>query len=136
MFVPLVLAPLGIDAQPHAYSENRINLDEKNSPEDQWLGRWQATDTLFEIELKSSNGIFSIEKINSMGFDWVNNGVTLEGETLQVSIEYGGAQGVIIANKTDASQQFAYASVATCEPPYMVICALSKNIEIKFQRVK
>ena len=136
VFVTLVLSPLGIDAQPISDSQDKTIYDEEKSPNAQWLGRWQATGSLFEIDLKSSGGIFSIEKINSMGFDWVSNGVTLEGETLNVAIEYGGAKGVIIANMTNTIQQFANASVAACEPAYMVICALSKNIEIRFQRIK
>ena len=89
VFVPLVLVSLVIDAQPTAYSEDKIIFDEKNSPENKWLGRWQATDTLFEINLKSSGGIFKIEKINSMGFDWISNSVILEGKNLKLAIEYG-----------------------------------------------
>lgn len=136
VFVPLVLVSLVIDAQPTAYSEDKIIFDEKNSPENKWLGRWQATDTLFEINLKSSGGIFKIEKINSMGFDWISNSVTLEGKNLKLAIEYGGAKGMIIAKITSPSQQYAIASVETCEPVYMVICALSKNRRIRFQRLK
>lgn len=136
MFIVLVLIPFEFDAQPIAYSEDKIIYDEKKFPKGQWHGRWQATGSFFEIDLKNSGGIYSIEKINSMGFDWISNGVTLEGETLKVAIEYGGAKGVIIANITGTSQQFANVSVATCAPAYMVICALSKNIEIRFQKVK
>lgn len=135
-FISLILLSLEIVAQPSANPEEKIIFYEKKSIENPWLGHWQAAGTLFEIELKSSNGIFSIEEINSMGFDWVSSDLAIEGENLKVTIEYGGAKGLIVSNLSGNKQQFAFAHVATCEPAYLVICALSKNREIKFQRLE
>lgn len=135
MLVPLALVSFGVEAQPAAYSEDKIIFDEKNSAEYQWLGTWRATGTLFEINLNLSKGEISIEQVNSMGFDWVSDTVYVKGETLSVELEYGGAKGVVVANIINPSQNYAIASVATCEPSYMLICALSKNKAVTFQRL-
>jgi len=99
-----------------------------------WDGVWNAEGTLFTIAVAVSNGIMRVDKIETMGFEWDNEDGVIDGNTVKVAVEYAGVTGIIQAELIDPTTAIAFP--ASCVPDYMVVCALSKNLQATFRKVE
>ena len=69
------------------------------------------------------NGLLKITQIESMGQIWSSGDGEIDGNIARVEVEYSGASGVIRAELLNAKT--AVLSAASCQPTFMVVCALS-----------
>ena len=98
-----------------------------------WEGEWLAEGTLFRIGVTSDNGLLKITQIESMGQIWSSGDGKIDGNIARVEVEYAGATGVIRAELLDAKT--AVLSAASCQPEFMVVCALSQGRQAIFRKV-
>ncbi|MGB1401957.1 MAG: hypothetical protein ACPG6K_08555, partial [Pseudohongiellaceae bacterium] len=98
-----------------------------------WEGEWLAEGTLFRIGVTSDNGLLKITQIESMGQIWSSGDGKIDGNIARVEVEYAGAAGVIRAELLDAKT--AVLSAASCQPEFMVVCALSQGRQAIFRKV-
>jgi hypothetical protein len=100
-----------------------------------WVGEWVADGTLFQIRVDVVDNVLKVTQIESMGFEWSSEDAELQGNAVEVAVDYqtGGVSGIIRAellNKTTG-----VLSVKTCTPDFMVSCALSKGRQAIFRKV-
>ena len=98
-----------------------------------WEGEWLAEGTLFKIGVTADSGLLKITQIESMGQIWSSGDGKVDGNIARVEVEYAGASGVIRAELLDAKT--AVLSAASCQPEFMVVCALSKGRQAIFRKV-
>ena len=98
-----------------------------------WEGEWLAEGTLFRIGVTSVNGLLKITQIESMGQIWSSGDGKVDDNIARVEVEYAGASGVIRAELLDAKT--AILSAASCQPEFMVVCALSRGRQAIFRKV-
>ena len=98
-----------------------------------WEGEWLAEGTLFRIGVTADNGLLKITQIESMGQIWSSGNGKIDGNIARVEVEYAGAAGVIQAELLDAKT--AVLSAASCQPEFMVVCALSQGRQAIFRKV-
>ena len=98
-----------------------------------WEGEWLAEGTLFRIGVTADNGLLKITQIESMGQIWSSGDGKIDGNIARVEVEYAGAAGVIRAELLDAKT--AVLSAASCQPEFMVVCALSQGRQAIFRKV-
>ena len=98
-----------------------------------WEGEWLAEGTLFRIGVTSDNGLLKITQIESMGQIWSSGDGEVDGNIARVEVKYAGATGVIRAELLDAKT--AVLSAASCQPEFMVVCALSQGRQAIFRKV-
>lgn len=98
-----------------------------------WEGEWLAEGTLFRIGVTADNGLLKITQIESMGQIWSSGDGKIDGNIARVEVEYAGAAGIIRAELLDA--ETAVLSAASCQPEFMVVCALSQGRQAIFRKV-
>jgi len=99
-----------------------------------WNGEWIADGTLFTIDVSVENNVMKIRQIESLGFEWTSQNGKIEGNIMQVEVEYAGVKGIIQAELVDANTAIAFA--ATCLPDFMVVCALAKDRQAIFKKLE
>lgn len=102
---------------------------------DAWSGEWVANGTYFRIGVSVENDLLSVTQIESLGFEWTAKDAVIDGNTVEVEVDYetGGVSGIILAELL--SQTTGVLSVKTCTPDFMVSCALSKGRKAYFTKV-
>ncbi|MDP6535142.1 MAG: hypothetical protein QGG02_02185 [Gammaproteobacteria bacterium] len=100
----------------------------------QWNGEWIADGTLFQVGVTVENNVMKITQIESLGFVWTNTDGKVNGNTVQVDVEYAGVKGIIQVDLVDANTAIAFA--ASCLPEFMVVCALAKDRQAVFKKVQ
>ena len=98
-----------------------------------WEGEWLAEGTLFRIGGTADNGLLKITQIESMGQIWSSGDGKIDGNIARVEVESAGATGVLRAELLDAKT--AVLSAASCQPEFMVVCALSQGRQAIFRKV-
>lgn len=98
-----------------------------------WDGEWVAEGTLFRIAVSVNDNVMDVQQIESLGFEWTSEAGVVDGDTVQVRVEYAGVNGIIQAELIDANTAVAFA--ASCMPEFMVVCALAKNRQAVFRKV-
>ena len=98
-----------------------------------WEGEWLAEGTLFRVGVTLDNGLLKITQIESMGQIWSSGDGEINGNIARVEVEYSGASGVIRAELLNAKT--AVLSAASCQPTFMVVCALSLGRQAIFRKV-
>ena len=109
-----------------------LNAQDDLSPH--WNGVWNAEGTLFTMGIQVENDILKVTQIESMGFEWTNQDGKIEGNIVQVEIEYAGTIDIIQAELIDANTVVAFA--LSCTPEYMVVCLLAKDRRAIFKKVE
>jgi len=99
-----------------------------------WNGVWNAEGTLFTIAVNVADEVMQVTKIETMGFEWENEDGVVNGNIATVAVTYAGVTGTIQVELIDPNTAVAFA--ATCIPDFMVVCALSKNLQAVFRRVE
>lgn len=105
----------------------------QDSGESVWDGEWIAEGTLFRIEVSVENNIMKVVQIESLGQVWSNEDGQVVGNLATVEVQYAGATGIIQAELIDDTTAILHA--ASCEPEFMVVCALSKDRQAIFRKV-
>ena len=98
-----------------------------------WEGEWLAEGTLFRVGVTLDNGLLKITQIESMGQTWSSGDGEIDGNIARVEVEYSGARGIIRAELLNAKT--AVLSAASCQPKFMVVCALSLGRQAIFRKV-
>ncbi len=100
-----------------------------------WEGEWIAEGTLFQIRVEVQDNILSVTQIESMGFEWSSEDAVIEGNTVEVAVDYltGGVSGIVRAELLNETT--GVLSVSSCTPEFMVSCALSKGRQAVFRKV-
>ena len=98
-----------------------------------WEGEWLAEGTLFRVGVTLDNGLLKITQIESMGQIWSSGDGEIDGNIARVEVEYSGASGIIRAELLNAKT--AVLSAASCQPKFMVVCALSLGRQAIFRKV-
>ena len=98
-----------------------------------WEGEWLAEGTLFRVGVTLDNGLLKITQIESMGQIWSSGDGEIDGNIARVEVEYSGASGIIRAELLNAKT--AVFSAASCQPKFMVVCALSLGRQAIFRKV-
>ena len=98
-----------------------------------WEGEWLAEGTLFRVGVTLDNGLLKINQIESMGQIWSSGNGEIDGNIARVKVEYSGASGIIRAELLNAKT--AVLSAASCQPKFMVVCALSLGRQAIFRKV-
>jgi hypothetical protein len=100
-----------------------------------WEGEWIAEGTLFQIKVDVEDNILKVTQVESMGFEWSSEDAPIEGNTVEVAVDYqtGGVSGIIRAELLNETT--GVLSVKTCTPEFMVSCALSKGRQAVFRKV-
>ena len=98
-----------------------------------WEGEWLAEGTLFRVGVILDNGLLKVTQIESMGQIWSSRDGEIDGNIARVEVEYSGASGVIRAELLNAKT--AVLSAASCQPKFMVVCALSLGRQAIFRKV-
>jgi hypothetical protein len=100
-----------------------------------WVGEWIADGTLFQIRVDVVDNVLKVTPIESMGFEWSSEDAELQGNTVEVAVDYqtGGVSGIIRAELLNETT--GVLSVKTCTPDFMVSCALSKGRQAIFRKV-
>jgi len=100
-----------------------------------WEGEWTAEGTLFKIRVEVEDNVLKVTQIESMGFEWSSEDAELQGNTVEVAVDYqtGGVSGIIRAELLNETT--GVLSVKTCTPEFMVSCALSKGRQAVFKKV-
>jgi hypothetical protein len=104
-------------------------------PHDQdgaWGGVWVAEDSPFVIRVIRSGNQFSVESIESMGFEWVTRNGIINGDSATIEVEYQGVYAKVLVQLLDADT--AVARAMSCQPDYHVICALVRNQQARFNK--
>jgi len=99
-----------------------------------WNGEWIADGTLFQIEVAVENNVMKVMQIESLGFVWTSQDGRVNGNTVQVEVEYAGVQGIIQADLVDPNTAIVFA--ASCLPEFMVVCALAKDRQAVFRKLQ
>lgn len=97
-----------------------------------WDGVWNAEGTLFSIGVEVRDGVMTVTKIETMGFEWSNADGEVIGNVVLVAVEYAGVTGIVQAELIDPTTAIAFA--ASCLPEYMVVCALAKDRQAVFKK--
>ena len=97
-----------------------------------WDGIWVAEGTLFSIVAAIENEELRVVQIESLGFEWSSENGKVDGNVVNIEIEYAGVTGTIQAELVDPNTAVAFA--ATCLPDFMVICMLSKDRKAVFKK--
>ena len=97
-----------------------------------WDGTWIAEGTLFTIRVAVSNGAMTITQVESLGFEWSNQAGVVNGDVVEVEVQYAGVSGIIQAQLVDEDTAIAFAK--TCLPDFMVVCVLAKDRQAVFRR--
>ncbi len=97
-----------------------------------WNGTWIAEGTLFSIRVLVENGAMTIQQIESLGFVWSNKEGVVNGNVVEVEVDYAGVNGIIQAELIDENTAIAFAK--TCLPDFMVVCVLAKDRQAVFRR--
>lgn len=98
-----------------------------------WNGEWIAEGTLFRIAVSVEDSIMKVVQIESLGQVWTNDDGEVAGNIARVPVQYAGATGTIEAELIDDTTALLHA--ASCEPEFMVVCALSKDRQAIFRKV-
>ena len=98
-----------------------------------WEGEWLAEGTLFRVRVTLDNELLKITQIESMGQIWSSGDGEIDGNIARVEVEYSGASGIIRAELLNAKT--AVLSAASCQPKFMVVCALSLGRQAIFRKV-
>ena len=98
-----------------------------------WEGEWLAEGTLFKVGVTLDNGLLKITQIESMGQIWSSGDGEIDGNIARVEVKYSGASGIIRAELLNAKT--AVLSAASCQPKFMVVCALSLGRQAIFRKV-
>ena len=98
-----------------------------------WEGEWLAEGTLFRVGVTLDNGLLKITQIESMGQIWSSGDGVIDGNIARVEVEYSGASGIIRAELLNAKTAVLFA--ASCQPKFMVVCALSLGRQAIFRKV-
>ena len=98
-----------------------------------WEGEWLAEGNVFRVGVTLDNGLLKITQIESMGQIWSSGDGKIDGNIARVEVEYSGASGIIRAELLDAKT--AVLSAASCQPEFMVVCALSRGRQAIFRKV-
>ena len=98
-----------------------------------WEGEWLTEGTLFRVRVTLDNGLLKITQIESMGQIWSSGDGEIDGNVARIEVEYSGASGVIRAELLNAKT--AVLSAASCQPKFMVVCALSLGRQAIFRKV-
>ena len=99
-----------------------------------WNGVWVAEGTLFSLGVQVQGGVMKVEKVETLGFEWTHSDGVLDGNTVEVNVEYAGVTGVIQAELVDTDTAVAFAK--SCVPEFMVVCALAKDRQAIFRKVE
>ncbi|MDA1370956.1 MAG: hypothetical protein O2971_09375 [Proteobacteria bacterium] len=98
-----------------------------------WNGGWSADGTLFQIAVSVEGDVMRVQQVESLGFVWTSEDAKVDGNIVQVKVEYAGVTGIIQAELVDPDTAIVFA--ATCVPEFMVVCALAKGRQALFKRV-
>ncbi len=98
-----------------------------------WDGHWVAEGTLFQVEVQVEGKQVSLTQVESMGFVWTSQPGIIANDVLQVKVAYGGVTGLIQAELQEDNSALVFA--ATCEPEFMVVCALAKDRQALFRKL-
>ena len=98
-----------------------------------WEGEWLAEGTPFRVGVTLDNGLLKITQIESMGQIWSSGYGEIDGNIARVEVEYSGASGIIRAELLNPKT--AVLSAASCQPKFMVVCALSLGRKAIFRKV-
>ena len=98
-----------------------------------WEGEWLAEGTPFRVGVTLDNGLLKITQIESMGQIWSSGNGEIDGNIARVEVEYSGASGIIRAELLNPKT--AVLSAASCQPKFMVVCALSLGRQAIFRKV-
>ena len=98
-----------------------------------WEGEWLAEGTPFRIGVTLDNGLLKITQIESMGQIWSSGNGEIDGNIARVEVQYSGATGIIRAELLNPKT--AVLSAASCQPKFMVVCALSLGRQAIFKKV-
>ena len=110
-----------------------LEISQIQAADADWEGEWLAEGTLFRIGVTADNGLLKITQIESMGQVWSSGKGEIEGVIARVPVEYAGVNGIIQAKLLDSKT--AVLSAASCQPDYMVVCALSQGRQAIFIKV-
>ena len=110
-----------------------LEMSQVQAKDADWEGEWLAEGTLFRIGVIADNGLLKITQIESMGQVWSSGKGKIDGLIARVPVEYAGASGIIQAELLDSKT--AVLSAASCQPDYMVVCALSHGRQAIFIKV-
>lgn len=97
-----------------------------------WNGAWRADGSLFKLSVQVEDGIFTVEPIESLGFEWSTSNGKVSGNQATIEVAYAGVTGVIRVELLSDNE--AIASAASCIPEFMVVCALAKDRSALFIR--
>lgn len=125
---------IGASAQAIGASAQAIGASAQEDLSPYWDGVWNAEGTLFTIAVNVADDVMQVTKIETMGFEWENESGVVNGNIATVAVKYAGVTGTIQVELIDPNTAVAFA--ATCIPDYMVVCALSKNLQAVFRRVE
>ena len=106
----------------------------QDETEQHWNGEWIADGTLFQIEVAVENNVMKVSQIESLGFVWTSQDGKVNGNTVQVEVEYAGVKGIIQVELVDPNTAIAFA--ASCLPEFMVVCSLAKDRQAVFKKVQ
>ncbi|MEQ8953015.1 MAG: hypothetical protein RL120_02705 [Gammaproteobacteria bacterium] len=97
-----------------------------------WDGTWTVEGTLFTIRVSVDNGIMEVEQVESLGFEWSSTDGVVNGNVVEVAVEYAGVTGIIQAELIDPNTAIAFAK--TCLPDFMVVCVLARDRQAVFRK--
>ena len=112
---------------------SKLGLAQTIQPTD-WNGEWIGEGTLFKIGISVDNNVIKVVQIESLGFVWTSLDGEVDGSIVRVNVEYAGVKGIIQAKLINPTNAIAFA--ATCEPGFMVVCALAKDRQAVFKKVE
>jgi hypothetical protein len=112
---------------------SKLGLAQTIQPTD-WNGEWIGEGTLFKIGISVDNNVIKVVQIESLGFVWTSLDGEVDGSIVRVNVEYAGVKGIIQAELINPTTAIAFA--ATCEPGFMVVCALAKDRQAVFKKVE
>jgi hypothetical protein len=112
---------------------SKLGLAQTIQPTD-WNGEWIGEGTLFKIGISVDNNVIKVVQIESLGFVWTSLDGEVDGSIVRVNVEYAGVKGIIQAKLINPTTAIAFA--ATCEPGFMVVCALAKDRQAVFKKVE
>tara|TARA_B100000674_G_scaffold309880_1_gene257419 strand:+ start:253 stop:741 length:489 start_codon:yes stop_codon:yes gene_type:complete len=109
------------------------DMSRVTAAEADWDGEWLAEGTFFRVGVIADKKRLKITQIDSMGQIWSSGEGKIEENIVRIKVEYAGASGAIQAELLDSKT--AVVSAYSCQPGYMVVCALSKGRQAIFKKV-
>ncbi len=100
---------------------------------DEWNGVWIADGSLFKIGVKVTDGNMVVTEVDSLGFAWTASAGIVAGNQATIEVQYAGATGRVAVQLLDGNS--GVASLLSCLPEFMVVCALAKDRQARFIRV-